>query len=124
MKDNTFRFSQVYALSLPFQILEKEKGKQLLYSIKEELLTNYGLRSLSNKDEYYKGKLDSVAFPLNNDKFMGAIWPSTIGDFIVGCVNYGDIQAEAIELTKIIEHFEQLYKKDCIGYFSEYLEHY
>jgi predicted glycogen debranching enzyme len=122
VQDKTFRFNQVYALSLPFQILEKEKGKHLLYSIKEELLTNYGLRSLSNKDDKYAGTLESNSSPLGNEKFMGAVWPSTIGDFIVGCVNYGDIKAEAIEITKIIENFEQLFKQDCLGYFSEYLD--
>jgi len=118
LKDETFRSNQVYALSLPFQILEKEKGKQLLYSIKEELLTSYGLRSLSNKDVNYIGGQVSQKF----NQFTGAIWPATINDFIVGCINYGDIKAEAIELNKLIENFEQLFKSNCLGYFPEYLD--
>ncbi len=122
VEDKTFRFNQVYALSIPFQILEKEKGKHLLYSIKEELLTSYGLRSLSSKDDNYKGQLEFDSFPLDNNIFMGAVWPSTLGEFIMGCVNYGDIKAEAIEITKIIENFEKLFKQDCLAYFAEYLD--
>ena len=122
VQDKTFRFNQVFALSLPFQILEKEKGKQLLYSIKEELLTGYGLRSLSNKDVNYKGVTESSKALQGFDQFKGAIWPSTINDYIVGCINYGDIKAEAIELNKLIDNFEQLFKNNCLGYFSEYLD--
>jgi len=122
VKDNTFRFNQIYALSLPFQILEKDKGKQLLYSIKEELLTNYGLRSLSNKNKDYEGVLNSEINIQYDNKFKGAVWPSTISDYIVGCVNYGDIKAEAIELNKLIENFEELFKRNCLGYFAEFLD--
>jgi len=118
--DNTFRFNQVYALSMPFQILEKEKGKQLLYSIKDELLTRFGLRSLSKLDKDYKGIMESKTNN-DNDSFLGAVWPSTISDYIIGCVNYGDIKVEAQELNKLIENFEEIYKRNCLGYFAEFL---
>ncbi len=33
---------------------------------------------------------------------MGSVWPSSISDFIIACVNYGDIKSESIELAKLI----------------------
>jgi predicted glycogen debranching enzyme len=113
LKDDTLRINQIYSLSLPFRIIEKEKGKQLLYSIKNEMLTSYGLRSLSNKDINYSSE--------NKSKFNGAVWPSSISDFIIACVNYGDINAESEELTKLIENFEHLFNQNCLGYLPEYL---
>jgi predicted glycogen debranching enzyme len=117
-KDNTFRINQIYALSLPFQILAKEKGKQLLYSIKDELLTSYGLRSLSKKNNNYVGEIPNSQ---NYSYFNGSVWPSSISDFIMACVNYGDIDAESIELKKLIENFEKLFNRNCLGYIPEYL---
>ncbi|MCK5032775.1 MAG: glycogen debranching enzyme N-terminal domain-containing protein [Calditrichia bacterium] len=122
INDATFRINQIYALSLPFQILEKEKGKQLLYSIKNELLTSYGLRSLSNKDVNYVGESVTNSGSQDSSKFEGAVWPSSVSDFIIACVNYGDINAESVELAKLIENFEQLFNQNCLGYLPEYLD--
>ena len=121
LKDDTFRINQIYALSLPFRIIEKEKGKLLLYSIKNEMLTSFGLRSLSNKDINYSGESTANIDSLNTAKFNGAVWPSSISDFIIACVNYGDINAESEELTKLIENFEHLFNRNCLGYLPEYV---
>lgn len=122
LKDNTFRINQIYALALPFHILEKEKGKELLYSIKNELLTSFGLRSLSNNDINYVGECNINSDSYKFGKYLGAVWPSSISDFIIACVNYGDLSAESIELAKLIENFEQLCKSYCLGYLPEYLD--
>ena len=54
-KDASIRPNQVFAISLPFSILNLKKEYFVVKKITEDLLTPYGLRSLSNKDKNYIG---------------------------------------------------------------------
>ncbi len=54
-RDLSLRPNQIFALCLPFPLIEDEKAKAILDIIRSKLLTPTGLRSLSPDDPKYKG---------------------------------------------------------------------
>src|SRR5581483_5739293 len=54
--DPSIRPNQIFALSLPHKLLEPDKALQVLNVVERELLTPFGLRTLSPKDPKYCGK--------------------------------------------------------------------
>ena len=52
--DWTLRPSQVFALSLPFPLLDGDEAREVLDAVGRSLLTSYGLRSLSPDDPAYR----------------------------------------------------------------------
>ncbi|MDZ7543953.1 glycogen debranching protein, partial [Clostridium perfringens] len=52
-KDPSLRPNQVWAISLPFTMLDIEKEKSVINKILEELYTPYGLRSLNQDHKDY-----------------------------------------------------------------------
>jgi len=54
--DESLRPNQIFAVSLPFSALSPEQQKSVVDAVQKELLTPYGLRTLSTQDTRYKGK--------------------------------------------------------------------
>ena len=54
-KDATLRPNQIFAVSLPFTMLDIEKEKSIVRVLKERLYVGVGLRSLDTEDENYQG---------------------------------------------------------------------
>jgi glycogen debranching enzyme len=80
--DSSVRPNQIFAVSLPFTMLDGERSKAVVDKVEAELLTAFGLRSLSPKDPkyipFYKGS------PMERDSayHQGTVWAWLIGGFI------------------------------------------
>jgi predicted glycogen debranching enzyme len=80
--DPSVRPNQIFAVSLPYTMLDGERSKAVVDKVAVELLTAYGLRSLSPKDPkyvpFYKGS------PMERDSayHQGTVWAWLIGGFI------------------------------------------
>ena len=48
--DTQIRCNQIWAVSLPFTMMDKEKEKQVVETVFEKLYTPYGLRTLEKED--------------------------------------------------------------------------
>ncbi len=55
VKDFSMRPSQIFGASLPFSPLDDEKRNSVLEHVRRELVTPFGVRTLSPKSEDYKG---------------------------------------------------------------------
>ena len=92
------RPNQVFAVA--FGLLDSDKSRAVMNKAREELLTPFGLRTLSLHDRDYCS--------VHNNEYsyhQGTIWPWLIGGFIEGCiVAYG--REETLRIL------------DGIGYFS------
>ena len=59
--DAKIRPNQIYAVSLPYTMLDEKKSKAVVEKVISELYATYGLRTLSKDDAeyqpYYKGRL-------------------------------------------------------------------
>lgn len=69
------RSNQVFASSMPYSPLSNEQNKDILDTIKQTLLTPYGLRTLAPTDEDYKHKHTGNHYDRGLSSFNGSIYP-------------------------------------------------
>lgn len=80
--DDKIRPNQIWAVSLPFSILDIEKEKKIVNTVYKHLYATYGLRSLSFMDKEYKSKYIGKLFDRDCAYHMGTTWGFLIGGFI------------------------------------------
>ena len=80
--DASIRPNQLFALSLPFPVLNGVHAKNVLQVVERELLTPYGLRTLSPNDKQYKGVYAGGVFERDSAYHQGTVWPWLIGAYI------------------------------------------
>ncbi len=88
-KDASVRPNQIFALSLPFPLLGIQKAKTVLAKIEEELLTPYGLRSLSPREAGYFGTCEGDQTRRDSAYHQGTVWSWLMGSYITALVRYG-----------------------------------
>jgi predicted glycogen debranching enzyme len=84
--DASIRPNQIFALSLPFPLLEGERAERLLSLVESKLLTPRGLRTLSADDPRYRPIY--IGGPLERDGayHQGTVWPWLLGPYITALV--------------------------------------
>ena len=119
--DASLRPNQVFALSLPFHLIEGEKAKAVMNTLKSKLYTPVGLRSLSPDDANYKGKYEGNAYLRDAAYHQGTVWSWLLGPYIeAGMKTAGDqFKTEAMS---IIKQFTFHLSEGCIGTVSEIFE--
>jgi predicted glycogen debranching enzyme len=81
-RDGSVRPNQVFAVSLPFQIVDSQRAKMIVDKVERELLTPVGLRSLSPKDPKYVPIYIGSPFDRDSSYHQGTVWAWLIGPFI------------------------------------------
>lgn len=80
--DITFRPNQVFAIGgLPYSLVERPRALKILKRIEHELLTPYGLRTLSPSDTRYRGHCRGDMKARDAAYHQGTIWPWLIGGY-------------------------------------------
>jgi hypothetical protein len=85
--DTSIRPNQLLALSLSHPILDIERGQQVLETVTQDLLTPYGLRTLSSKEAQYHGRTGNTWREQQLALHQGCIWPWLIGPYIDASLN-------------------------------------
>jgi predicted glycogen debranching enzyme len=116
--DNSLRPNQVFALSLPFHLIDGDKAKSVMNILREKLYTPVGLRSLSPDDPNYKSHYGGNAFLRDSSYHQGPVWSWLLGPYIeAGMKTEGELfRAEALD---IISRFMYHLNEGCIGTVSE-----
>jgi glycogen debranching enzyme len=91
--DGSVRPNQAIAIALG--VVDEDKAKIALEAIREELLTPYGLRTLSPRDGCYRGKFSGDASYHN-----GCVWPWLMGPYIDAALKLGESEEK---LAQILE---------------------
>ncbi len=80
-KDLSFRPNQIFLVSLDFSMLDKDRKEKIVNDVQKNLLTLFGLRTLSKDDSRYIG---TYIGDYNKDiaYHNGTIWPWLLGPFI------------------------------------------
>jgi predicted glycogen debranching enzyme len=80
-KDLSMRPNQIFLVSLDFPMIEKHMQEQIVTEVQKNLVTLFGLRTLSPHDSRYKG-----TYLGNHHKDIayhnGTVWPWLMGPFI------------------------------------------
>src|SRR6185369_7290087 len=81
MRDGSIRPNQLFALSLPFPLIEGERAESVLRVCEKTLLTPYGLRTLSPDDSRYRGRITGPQSERDAAYHQGTVWPWLIGAY-------------------------------------------
>jgi len=80
-EDASIRPNQIIAVSVS-DLLPMIKRRRILETVTRELLTPYGLRTLSPRDPRYQGRHEGVPSQRDAAYHQGTVWPWLIGPYI------------------------------------------
>ena len=81
--DASVRPNQIFTIGLPYKIVDDaEKTQAILKTVQRELLTPYGLRTLSPSDAAYQGRYTGSPESRDRAYHQGTVWPWLIGTFV------------------------------------------
>lgn len=118
--DDKIRPNQLWAVSLPFSILDRDKEKSIVNVCYKHLYSTYGMRSLSFLDNEYKPKYIGKLINRDLAYHMGTTWGFLIGPFITAYCKVNDNSKEAREKAKFMcRLFIDHMKDGCINGIAE-----
>jgi glycogen debranching enzyme len=80
--DASIRPNQILAISLHHSMVSKGRATAILRVVERELLTPYGLRTLSPRDPKYRGRYEGDMRGRDSAYHQGTVWPWLLGPFI------------------------------------------
>ncbi len=119
--DDSFRPNQIYAVSLPFSLLNKKEEKTITNLISDKLLTDYGLRTLNIENEHYIGHYGGNQWSRDTAYHQGTVWPFLLMEYWEAYLKVNNYQLKHKKivvdaLKPLQDHF---YSQDCIHAISE-----
>ncbi len=75
------RPNQVFALSLPYPLLDGDDARTVLDAVGRSLLTSYGLRSLSPDDPAFLGTYGGDQLHRDGAYHQGPVWSWLLGAY-------------------------------------------
>jgi predicted glycogen debranching enzyme len=118
--DPTVRPNQIFAVSLPYSALDKTQQKAVLDVVTEQLLTPYGLRSLTPKSDKYCPKYTGNQWQRDCAYHQGTVWAWLIGPY---CDAYAKVngtgKTQRKEIGKIIQPLLDHLQEAGLGSISE-----
>lgn len=116
---NELRPNQLFAISLPFALIDdKKKIKSILSVIKDELYTPVGLRTLPQSDVHYIHHYGGDQWHRDSAYHEGTVWSWLLGAYVDAIMKSG-ARGNKSEARKIIEDFGYHLNEGCIGSVSE-----
>ncbi len=118
--DGSMRPNQIFAISLHHSLLTAERARKVLDVVQCELLTPYGLRTLSAKDERYRGRYEGDVWSRDSAYHQGTVWPWLAGPFFSAKLRTSDAPQETIcEIEHWLEHLTGHLRDAGLGQISE-----
>lgn len=120
-RDASIRPNQIFALSLPFPILDSDdRRRKVLEVVGNELLTPHGLRSLNEKDSQYIGRYGGNQYRRDSAYHQGTVWVWLIGHYISAFLTvYGKTRNSLKEARSLLESLEAHLGDGGLGTVSE-----
>jgi predicted glycogen debranching enzyme len=81
-RDGSVRPNQIFAASLPFSMLDGERIRHVVDKVEAELLTPFGLRSLSATDARFCPVYVGSPFERDSAYHEGTVWAWLMGSFV------------------------------------------
>jgi predicted glycogen debranching enzyme len=110
--DASIRPNQIFALSLPFAVLEASRHPAVLDRLRDDLLTPVGLRSLAPSDPHYRGRYAGDVVARDQAYHNGSAFPWLLGPFVTAMLRVhgraDQTRRRALELIqRPLQHLQQ-----------------
>jgi predicted glycogen debranching enzyme len=116
--DASIRPNQIFALTLPFPLLEEPQASSVLKVVEERLLTPRGLRTLAPDDPKFIGRFGGPPSERDRAYHQGMVWPFLLGPYISALVRLRGERGRA-EALRIVVEFEPHLAEAGVGTISE-----
>ena len=118
--DAQIRCNQIWAVSLPFTMLDPEKEQQVVETVFEKLYTPYGIRTLEQEDQevhgLYQGKMEDRDMAYH----QGTVWTFPLGAYYLAYLKVNQYSPEAKKIVREqLEVMEAAMREGCIGQLPE-----
>jgi glycogen debranching enzyme len=114
--DASIRPNQLFAVSLPFSVLQPAQMRAVVDCCARELLTSFGLRTLDRKNAAYLGRYVGNPWQRDAAYHQGTVWAWLLGPFAQAHFRaYGDARRAQSFLEPMAQHL----RNACIGSISE-----
>jgi predicted glycogen debranching enzyme len=119
-KDGAIRPNQIFAVSLPHRLLDAEQERLVVECVQRELLTPYGLRSLSPRDPQYRPIYHGDQWQRDSSYHQGTVWGWLIGPFLTAYLRVHNSSEQARTqahewLAPLLRHLDEA----CVETISE-----
>jgi predicted glycogen debranching enzyme len=112
------RPNMIIATSLPYTMLDFEQIKKVLDVADKELITPRGLRTLSPRNNFYKGICEGNQEARDSAYHQGTVWPWLVGPFCEGWLRiYG--KQGVNKVRKLVYGFEEVMNEHGVSSISE-----
>jgi len=115
------RPNQIFAVSLPFPLLDTEAQISVVRAVERELLTPVGLRTLSPADADYKPCYAGTPAERDQAYHQGTVWPWLLGPFVDAyLIAFGTNEQSLAYCRQLLEQFDSVTELDgCLGSIPE-----
>ena len=118
--DEQIRCNQIWAVSMPFTMLNREKEKQIVETVFKKLYTPYGLRTLDEDDKefhpFYEGPMEDRDMAYH----QGTVWTFPLGGYYLAYLKVHNDSEEAKQTVREeLEVMESALREGCIGQLPE-----
>jgi len=117
--DWAMRPNQIFAVSLPYPLIEGERARAVVDAVGDVLLTTYGLRSLSPDDPAYHGAYGGDQLQRDGAYHQGPVWTWLMGAYVEA---YHRVYGDADAALALLRPFEHHLRDAGLGSVSEILE--
>ena len=118
--DTQIRCNQIWAVSMPFTMLDEEKERQIVDTVFEKLYTPYGLRTLDPTDEEFHACYGGEMIKRDLAYHQGTVWTFPMGGYYLAYLKVNKDSREAKEtVAKQLEVLESAMREGCIGQLPE-----
>jgi predicted glycogen debranching enzyme len=118
------RPNQLFAISLPFALIEGAQAKAVFKIVEEQLYTPIGLKSLPKTDIHYVPVYGGDAWHRDSSYHEGTVWSWLLGAYVEvimrepGLIGLDGLGGKE-KATKVINDFAYHLNEGCIGSVSE-----
>jgi glycogen debranching enzyme len=118
--DDSMRPNQIFAVSLPHPITTGARARAVVESVERELLTPYGLRSLSPKHPDYRGRYEGDAYSRDTAYHQGTVWAWLMGAFVTAYLKVHARSPESVNVARgWLRNFRAHLREAGVGQISE-----
>jgi predicted glycogen debranching enzyme len=119
--DSSLRPNQIFAVSLPYSPLTRHEQKGVVAAVEAQLLTPFGLRTISSDDKNYKPACTGAPRERDEAYHQGTVWAFLMGHFIEAYLKVNDFSKKSRKtaLEYIEPLLEHLTDDACLGSVSE-----
>lgn len=122
-RDTSCRPNQIFAVSLPHSPLTAEQQRAVVEVVRRELLTPFGLRTLSPSDRGYRPTYGGPQAQRDAAYHNGTVWPWLMGPFLEAYLRvHGDTREAREEARRMLRPLLGELETGCIGHLAEIYE--